>query len=596
MTFVRWKHLISFLLFYFIITTTGPALLAQGAADTESNRSTNISPGDATRPALHTFNTDAIDTVNTRIRSDGSERVWQMTGPFGGDVTALAIDPRNADRIMLGTSDGQIFRSSDGGQIWKRIRPGIKASGFSVTVILFDREQPNLIYVGIRAITQLAEETKGGAIFISEDNGENWREFEGMHGRAVRGLVQSANDAKVLVAAALDGIYRTVDRGQFWHRITPANDPELRGFHSVAVDPRDVNIIYVGTNHLPWKTLDGGETWKRAGSKENGMIDDSDIFAIHIDEANPDTVVMSACSGIYRSLDASAKWTKIQGIPYTSRRTHVIYQHPSRPDVIFAGTTEGLWLSTAHGKPESWIRVTSIRLVINAIAIHPDRPDRVFLGTEDHGVLVSNDGGETYDRSNAGFINRQVRAVLADRKERGRVYAGVIFDGANSGLFVSEDGGLSWQQSMQGMGVRDVYSLYQSASVPETIYAGTNHGLFRSEDQGRSWTPVKKEELKEEIEGEPKESIESDRSKQPEAQPVPTHSRPRRVTKSQDNEKVELIVQTRTKPGTQKAKTQTKKKPGARPRSYAGVKTRKPPAIVKKPKPIPPDPNAPIDR
>src|SRR6185503_18435207 len=34
--------------------------------------------------------------------SPGSEaeraRVWQMTGPFGGDVTALAIDPRNGDR------------------------------------------------------------------------------------------------------------------------------------------------------------------------------------------------------------------------------------------------------------------------------------------------------------------------------------------------------------------------------------------------------------------------------------------------------------------------------------------------------------------
>ena len=99
---------------------------------------------------------------------------------------------------------------------------------------------------------------------------------------------------------------------------------------------------------------------------------------------------MSACSGIYRSVDASAKWSKIQGIPYTSRRTHVIYQHPTKPEVIFAGTTEGLWLSTDNGKPDSWRRMTSVRLVINAIAIHPDRPDRVFLGTEDNGVLVSN--------------------------------------------------------------------------------------------------------------------------------------------------------------------------------------------------------------
>ena len=36
-------------------------------------------------------------------------------------------------------------------------------------------------------------------------------------------------------------------------------------------------------------------------AKDKGMIDDSDIMAIHIDESNPDIVLMSACSGIYRS-------------------------------------------------------------------------------------------------------------------------------------------------------------------------------------------------------------------------------------------------------------------------------------------------------
>jgi photosystem II stability/assembly factor-like uncharacterized protein len=291
------------------------------------------------------------------------------------------------------------------------------------------------------------------------------------------------------------------------------------------------------------------------------MIDDSDIFAIHIDEANPETILMSACSGIYRATDDTLQWTKIQGIPYTSRRTHVIYQHPTRPDVIFAGTTEGLWLSTNHGKPDGWMRVTSIRLVINAVAIHPDRPDRVFLGTEDHGVLVSNDGGETYDRSNAGFINRQVRTVLADRKVPGRVYAGIIFDGSNSGLFISEDGGLSWQQSMSGMGVRDVYSLYQSPVNPETIYAGTNHGLFRSDDQGRSWMSVKKDDLKDKIEGEPGAGNEGPVNNRPKEQ---EYVRPRMV------KPIGLMVQTPSKKVSQSTKPQPKKRSDATVKSRSG--------------------------
>src|SRR5882672_9948530 len=222
------------------------------------------------------------------------------------------------------------------------------------------------------------------------------------------------------------------------------------------------------------------------------MIDDSDIFAINIDQSNPDTVLMSACSGIYRSRDASETWSKLQGIPYTSRRTHVIYQHPTRPNVIFAGTTEGLWVSIDGGKPDSWRRMTGPNVVINAIAVHPDRPDRVFLGVDDAGILISVNGAESYEASNAGFINRQVRAVIADKVERGRVYAGVIFDRASGGLFISEDGGGAWRQSINGMGVRDVYSLYQSDSNPATIYAGTNNGLFRSDDRGRNWTQVKK--------------------------------------------------------------------------------------------------------
>jgi photosystem II stability/assembly factor-like uncharacterized protein len=420
------------------------------------------------------------------------DRMVKMTGPFGGDATAMAVDPRSADRIWLGANDGQIFHSTDGGRVWNRLRPGVKAPGSAITVIHLDSEKPGVIYVGMKPLFDLGEEADGGGVFVSEDDGRSWSAVEGLRGRSVRAMSQSAKDPNALAVAARDGVYYTNDRGKTWNRITPANDPELKGFHSVAIDPRDANVIYVGTHHLPWKTTDAGKTWKRAASKERGMIDDSDIFAIHIDHANPDTVLMSACSGIYRSRDASETWTKLQGIPYTSRRTHVIYQHPTRSNVIFAGTTEGLWISTEGGKPDSWRRMTAPNVVINAIAVHPDRPDRVFLGVDDAGIMISNDGGEHYEVSNAGFINRQVRAVIADKAQRGRVYAGVIFDRANGGLFISEDGGGAWRQSMNGMGARDIYSLYQSESNPATIYAGTNNGLFRSDDRGRNWIQVKK--------------------------------------------------------------------------------------------------------
>ncbi|MFN0111014.1 MAG: WD40/YVTN/BNR-like repeat-containing protein [Blastocatellia bacterium] len=500
-------------------------------------------------------------TATAAATPTDTDRVWQMTGPFGGDVSALTVDPRNPNRILIGGSDGQMFSSTDGGTIWKRMRPGIRALGFIVTVIQFDREKPNLIYAGAKPQTEVGDENNGGGFFISEDDGSTWREIESMRGRAVRSFSQSLSEPSMMAIAASNGIYSSSDRGNNWRLITPVGNPELRGFHSVAVDPRDANAIYVGTHHLPWKTLDGGKTWKRTGYKEIGMIDDSDIFTIQIDPENPNTVLMSACSGIYRSRDAGTGWTKFQGIPYSSRRTHMIYRHPTRPETIFAATTEGLWVSTADGKQDSWRQVTSAQLVINAVAVHPAAPDRVFLATQDHGVLISLNSAESFEVSNAGFISRQVRTVLADRKERGRVYAGVLFDGLNGGLFVSEDGGITWQQSMKGMGVRDVYSLSQSPTNPEVIYAGTNHGLFRSEDHGRNWTHLKREEP---VEVEPVQKVEDKPvieapkpATRPRIVPGPQQKKASRQNSGKQNSKaksVKPIVQARGKKAAPKSK------------------------------------------
>src|SRR5919205_338378 len=46
---------------------------------------------------------------------------WEVTGPFGGDVRSLVIDPQDARRIYFGTIDGQIYTSTDGGESWSRL-------------------------------------------------------------------------------------------------------------------------------------------------------------------------------------------------------------------------------------------------------------------------------------------------------------------------------------------------------------------------------------------------------------------------------------------------------------------------------------------
>jgi len=258
---------------------------------------------------------------------------------------------------------------------------------------------------------------------------------------------------------------------------------------SLAIDPRNSNVIYAGTWWLPYKSTDGGQTWKII---KKGMIEDSDIFAIDIDPRNADHVIASACSGIYETRDAGENWKKVQGIPSQSRRTRAILQHPSMPGVVFAGTTEGFWRSASGGGNDSWMVTTSRQLEINSIAVHPRNPNMVFIGTNNYGVMVSSDGGKNFVPSNTGFSGRFVDAIVTDRENANRVYATTINTTTGGGFFfTSDDGGASWQPSMRNMPPRLIaYSILQDDRDASTIYLGTNLGVYRSTDRGLSWGPI----------------------------------------------------------------------------------------------------------
>lgn len=406
---------------------------------------------------------------------------WSVTGPFGGSVRSTAVAPDDPDRMYIGTSDGQLYRSRDGGKSWSRTVPGFDRPGLVIDNLIIDPESPSVMYIGVWSVES---DAKGG-VYKSTDAGDTWRELPDIRDHSIRALELAPSDTGIVVAGALDGVFRSEDGGTSWERISPEGHAEIRNIESLAIDPRDPDIIYAGTWHLPWKTTDGGQNWV---SIKNGILDDSDMFSMEIIESRPDEIFASACSGIYQTRDAGATWKKVQGIPFTSRRTRVILPHPTRPEIVFAGTTQGLWRTLDDGK--TWQLMTTKSLVINDIEVHPERPDRVYLGTDNYGVLVSENLGASFVESNAGFIHRHVLTLLPDFDEPGRVYATMYGDSLAGGVFISTDGGRTWRQSIKGLGGRDVFALYQDPDNPTTIYAGTSYGVYRSRDRAESWAFV----------------------------------------------------------------------------------------------------------
>jgi photosystem II stability/assembly factor-like uncharacterized protein len=406
---------------------------------------------------------------------------WTPLGPDGGDVRSLSRDPFMQHRILLSTSAGQLYESLDDGTTWSRFAKLGEGNDYVLDRVVFDPAKQGVVYVAAWSV-----ENTTGDVFRSNDGGKTWKTLKAMHGRSVRGFAMAHSNPDILVAGALDGVYRSEDGGDHWKLISPENHPDIRNLQSVAIDPRDANIIYVGTWHLPWKTADGGKTWANI---KNGIIDDSDVFSIIIDPVVPSTLYASACSGIYKSDSSGGSFRKVQGMPFSARRTRVLMQDPVQRNVVYAGTTEGLWKTIDSGA--TWRRMTGANIIVNDVLVDPTDPARVLLATDRSGVLLSKNGAETFTASNRGFAHRQVATVLMDRDDSSTFYAGLINDKEFGGVFATHDSGVTWNQMNAGLDDRDVFVLRQAPDGE--LVAGTNGGVmaYREEKgKGQRWVAL----------------------------------------------------------------------------------------------------------
>jgi photosystem II stability/assembly factor-like uncharacterized protein len=406
--------------------------------------------------------------MTASLASTAGAASWAPTGPTGGDVRALASDPRDPQTLFLGTADGFLYRSGDTGQSWLRQAPGFPKRGQSLDNIAVDPR--GRLLVGYWDV-----EGKGGGVARSLDGGRTFEVLTGIAGESVRALAIAPSNPDILVAGAISGVFRSDDGGDSWRRISPPGHAELRNVESVAIDPKNPQVAYVGTWHLPWKTLDGGKTWRLI---HTGMIDDSDVFTITLDRRSPSIVYATACSGIYRSGDGAGRWAKVRGIPGSSRRTRALAQDAQAADTIYAGTTEGLFVS--EDGTGSWRLATAKDLVVNTIAA---LPDVLLIGTDGAGVLRSTDGGRSFAPANSGFSEHLVSRVLF-QPGSARLVVGVSGDRFHSGVLTAAATGGPWTKLGEGLEGREVLALTLAGA--ETL-AGTDDGIFVSVSHCGLW-------------------------------------------------------------------------------------------------------------
>jgi hypothetical protein len=164
-------------------------------------------------------------------------------------------------------------------------------------------------------------------------------------------------------------------------------------------------------------------------------------------------------------------------------------QDPENRDVVYAGTTEGLYKTVDGGR--SFQRMTGPDVIVNDVFVDPRDSNHVLLATDRGGVLSSRDAAAGFVPANAGFSGRKVEALLVDLGNPARLFAGVVNDKSYGGVFVSTNGGAGWERIGDGQGGgldgRDVFALAQAADG--TLLAGTNHGIFAL-DAGTAESPT----------------------------------------------------------------------------------------------------------
>ena len=328
------------------------------------------------------------------------------------------------------------------------------------------------------AIVSIFCGTHSAAQELSADQmkGLSWRLIGPHRGGRVTAVAGIAGDPNTYyMGTPGGGVWKTNNGGVTWVPIF--DEAHVASIGDLVVAPSNPNVIYVATGEQSpgngvWKSTDAGATWTNIGIRESRtipsiLVDPKDANIVYV--AAVGDIMPSDYRGIYKTVDGGKSWRKVFFKDERHSPTELCFD-PNNSRVIYAAVR----------------RIPQPPKEKTAEEKAPEQPeaDTVIIKSSDAGETWAPAGEKGLPPAHRGRVGLAVAAGLGGKR---------VFSLTHQGLFRSDDGGESWQQSTQDPRVfGDDYfgRVYSDPKNSEVVYV-MQTSTYKSTDGGRTFAAWK---------------------------------------------------------------------------------------------------------
>ncbi|MEO9572184.1 MAG: glycosyl hydrolase [Polaribacter sp.] len=470
-------------------------------------------------------------------KSENAGKTWKHIGLKNSrHISRMRIHPKNSDIVFAAvmgdlykpTQERGVYKSSDGGETWKRVLFSDENSG--AIDLIIDPNNPRILYATTwdvrRTPYSLSSGGKGSAMFKSTNGGESWTNISTNKGLpkgiwGISGVTVSPVNSDIvwaLIENKKGGIYKSMDAGKTWKLINSERKLRQRAWYysRLYADTQDQDILYV-LNVRYHKSTDGGKTYKTYNAPHG---DHHDLWIAPKDNQR---MIIGDDGGAQISFDAGENWSTMYNQP-TSQFYRVTTDNHF-PYRILAAQQDNSTIRIAHRTSGRFIGESDWESTAGGesahIAVDPLNDDIVYGGS--YGGLLTRKNHKTNEtRAINVWPDDPMGHGAEDFKYRFQWNFPIFFSlnnkkklyAASNHLHITENEGQSWKvispdltrndpktlKSSGGPITQDntgveyygtIFAATESALEPGLIWTGSDDGLVHvSKDNGTNWINV----------------------------------------------------------------------------------------------------------